>query len=235
MTTSSVSEAFSRLTTPLVADGCLRAGAPLRMAPEGIKPVVAGWRLAGPVRPARHAGSVDVFLEACGLAAPGDVLVIDNGGRRDEACIGDLTALEVRLAGLAGMVVWGCHRDGPEIADVGLPVFSYGSVPSGPRRLDPRPQGALDRAQFGDFEVAAGDFVFADADGAVFVPGASLDAVLEAAEAIARTERAQAKAIAAGRSLRSQLRFDDFLRRRAERPGLTLREHLREIGGAIEV
>ena len=54
-------------------------------------------------------------------------------------------------------------------------------------------------------------------------------------ETIARTERAQAKAIGAGLSLRSQLKFDEFLRRRAERPGLTLREHLREVGGAIEV
>ena len=235
MNASAVSEAFSRLTTPLVADGCLRVGAPLRMAPEGIRPVVAGWRLAGPVRPARHVGSVDVFLEACGLAAPGDVLVIDNGGRRDEACVGDLTALEVRLAGLAGMVVWGCHRDGPEIASIELPVFSYGSVASGPRRLDPRPGDALERALFGDSSVSAGDFVFADADGVVFVPGDSLDRVLEAAEKIARTERAQAKAIVGGRSLRSQLKFDEFLRRRRENPGWTLREHLREVGGAIEV
>ena len=44
--------------------------------------------------PARHYGSVDVFLEALSSAGPGDVLVIDNGGRTDEACIGDLVALE---------------------------------------------------------------------------------------------------------------------------------------------
>jgi regulator of RNase E activity RraA len=44
-------------------------------------PVAAGWRAAGRVRSARHAGSVDVFLEAVGVAQPGDVLVIDNGGR----------------------------------------------------------------------------------------------------------------------------------------------------------
>ena len=28
------------------------------------------------------------------MAAPGDVLVVDNGGRLDEACVGDLVALE---------------------------------------------------------------------------------------------------------------------------------------------
>jgi hypothetical protein len=38
------------------------------------------------VLPVRHYGSVDVFLEAFGRAQAGDVPVIDNGGRSDEAC-----------------------------------------------------------------------------------------------------------------------------------------------------
>lgn len=56
--------------------------------------------------PARHHGSVDVFLEALRRAEQGDVLVIDNGGRSDEACIGDLAVLEAEAAGLAGLVAW---------------------------------------------------------------------------------------------------------------------------------
>jgi regulator of RNase E activity RraA len=42
--------------------------------------VVPGSRLAGRVC-ARHAGSVDAFLEAFEMAAPGDVLVVDKGGQ----------------------------------------------------------------------------------------------------------------------------------------------------------
>jgi 4-hydroxy-4-methyl-2-oxoglutarate aldolase len=38
-------------------------------------------------------------------AEPGDVLVIDNGGRMDEGCIGDLTVLEAQASGLAGIAV----------------------------------------------------------------------------------------------------------------------------------
>lgn len=34
---------------------------------------------------------------------PGDVLVADNGGRLDEACVGDLVALEAQIMG--GQVV----------------------------------------------------------------------------------------------------------------------------------
>src|SRR5881397_3246706 len=98
---------FADLSTPLVADACLRNGVPLRAAPPGIGAVIPGHRIAGSALPAQHYGSVDVFLEAFSRAEPGDVLVVDNGGRSDEACVGDLTALEARAAGLAGMVVWG--------------------------------------------------------------------------------------------------------------------------------
>ena len=51
----------------------------------------------GRALPARHSGSVDVFLEAFTAAQPGDVLVVDNGGRVDEACVGDLTVLEAQV------------------------------------------------------------------------------------------------------------------------------------------
>ena len=100
-------EAFADLSTPLVADACLRCGVPLRAAHPGIRAVVAGQRIAGRVLPVRHYGSVDVFLEAFGQAESGDVLVVDNGGRSDEACVGDLAVLEAEAAGVAGLLVWG--------------------------------------------------------------------------------------------------------------------------------
>src|SRR5215469_17997305 len=109
MRAESVSSAFAKLSTPLIADAALRLKIPLRMSPPGIRPIIPNQRLAGPVLPVRHFGSVDVFLEAMQAAHPGDVLVIDNGGRTDEGCIGDLTVLEARATGLAGVVVWGTH------------------------------------------------------------------------------------------------------------------------------
>src|SRR6266540_5905315 len=101
-------KAFADLSTPLLADACVRSDVPLRAAPPGIGAVVPGHRIAGRALPARHYGSVDVFLEAFSRAEQGDVLVIDNGGRSDEACVGDLAVLEAEAAGLAGLVVWGC-------------------------------------------------------------------------------------------------------------------------------
>ncbi|WP_329492290.1 RraA family protein [Kitasatospora sp. NBC_01246] len=227
-------KAFAELSTPLVADACVRVGVGLRVAPAGVGPVVAGRRVAGRVLPVRHYGSVDVFLEAFGAAEPGDVLVVDNGGRVDEACLGDLAVLEAKAAGVAGVVVWGLHRDTPELVEIGLPLFSYGALPLGPLRLDEREPEALVTARFGTHLVSAGDVVFGDADGVLFVPAARVDEVLEVAGGIARTERAQAERIRSGDTLRRQTAFDDYLVRRAADPSYSFRQHLRRVGGAIE-
>ncbi|KJK57688.1 RraA family protein [Saccharothrix sp. ST-888] len=225
---------FATLTTAHVADACIRTRIPVRCAPAGLHAVVAGGRVAGRACPARHVGSVDIFLEAIEGSSPGDVLVVDNGGRLDEACVGDLVVLEAQSAGLDGIVIWGLHRDTADIRALGLPVFSLGATPTGPQRLDDRPEDALESVTVGDWTVSCEDLVLGDDDGVLLLPAARAEEVLALAERIRDTERRQAGRIHAGVPLRSQVHFDAYLAQRRQTPSLTFRDHLRSVGGAIE-
>ncbi|KQY22346.1 dimethylmenaquinone methyltransferase [Cellulomonas sp. Root485] len=224
---------FQDLTTAHVADACLRLGVTVRCAPPALRPVWAGSHVVGRARPVRHVGSVDVFLEALGHAEPGDVLVVDNEGRTDEACVGDLVALEVARAGLVGIVIWGLHRDTAQLRTIGLPVLSLGSCPNGPERLDPQAADALAWAGCGPHIVTGDDVVLADDDGVVFVPADRAAEVAAVAARIRDTEERQAERMQTGTTLREQTRFEEYLAAR-ERDGVTFRQHLRSLDAAIE-
>jgi regulator of RNase E activity RraA len=198
-----------------------------------LRAVVPGSRLAGRVCSARHAGSVDAFLEAFETAAPGDVLVVDNGGRLDEASACDLVALEAQAAGMEGMVIWGLHRDTADIRAIGLPVFNLGAIPTGPLRLDARAHDALASAVVGDWAVSCEDLVLGDDDGVLFLPSREAEEIFTLAETISDTEQHRAKRIRAGVSLRRQVQFRAYLAKREKTPSLSFREYLRTVGGAI--
>jgi 4-hydroxy-4-methyl-2-oxoglutarate aldolase len=224
-----------KLTGPHLADGCLRTGVPIRVAPAQIQPLQAGMECRGRALPVRHVGSIDVFFEVFERARAGDVLVIDNGGRTEEACIGDIVLLEARAAGIAGIVIWGLHRDAKELAEIGFPVFSMGALPTGPQRLHARPPDIFERANVGQHAITRDDVVVADANGVLFLPVDRLGAIVSAATAYRDTEARQLKAMREGRTYREQSRFTQYLAKRREHPAYGFRQHLKDIEAAGEV
>lgn len=222
-------------TTPFIADACVQLALPVRIGPPGMRCNVPGSKVAGPARPARHAGSVDVFLEAIAAASRGDVLVIDNGGRADEGCIGDLVVGEAHMSGIAATLCWGTHRDTTAILAIGARVWSLGTCPNGPLTLRPRGHEALISARLGSLLIGLDDYVLADDDGVVAVAAAELDRVVETARDIATREGAQAARLLKGELLKTQFDLDRYVARRNSDPSYTFREHLKSFGGAIEI
>ena len=224
-------------TTPFIADACAFLQLPVRLGPPHIRPIRSRTsKISGPVRPAKHAGSTDVFLEAIAASKRGEVLVIDNVGRLDEGCIGDLVAGEAHVAGLAGIVVYGAHRDTAAIEAIGIPVWSLGTCPAGPQELRTRSVHALEAASLGGHvTVTRDDFIFADIDGVVVVALAQLARILTAARDIAAREQAQATRLLNGERLRDQLQLDAYVTRRHAEPSYTFRDHIKSLGGAIEI
>jgi 4-hydroxy-4-methyl-2-oxoglutarate aldolase len=69
----------------------------------------------------------------------------------------------------------------------------------------------------------------------LFVAAGRVEETLRTARSIWETERRQAEAVQAGKLLRHQLRFDEYLVARDADPSYSFRDHLRRIGGAVEV
>ena len=169
------------------------------------------------------------------MAVSGDVLIIDNNGRLDEGCIGDLIAAEAQMSGLAGIIVDGAHRDGAAVRAIEIPVWSRGTSPNGPLEIRRRHVTALEAATCGATTVTREDAVFADEDGVLFVALAECPSVIAAAREIAEREQAQAARLLAGEPLREQLRLAEFVERRTQDPEYTFREHVKRLKAAIEV
>ncbi|MGH7661185.1 MAG: ribonuclease activity regulator RraA [Vulcanimicrobiaceae bacterium] len=113
-----------------------------------------------------------------------DVLVIDALGSLDGAVLGDMLAARVHARGAAGVIADGVIRDVDGIREIGLAVWARGTHAD----ANARALLAWDvdvAVACGGVLVQPGDYVVADADGAVVVPPQHLDATLLKAEEMA--------------------------------------------------
>jgi len=106
-------------------------------------------------------------VEAIDRCGPGDVLVIDAGGRAP-AVWGELATHSARNRGLAGVVVLGAIRDTRDVRAVGVPVFGRLVCP---HAGEPKGFGEIGvPLRVEGIECRPGDWVVADADGVAVVP-----------------------------------------------------------------
>lgn len=145
---------------------------------EKIRPLFPGVHVVGTAITVRLSdGDLEPIVPAVDLLQPGDVLVVDHGGRESLACWGELTSLAAKQRGCVGVVVDGAVANLAEIAGHGLPTFARGVAALGGRRLA-QGGGVNVPVQCGGVAVHPGDLVLADDDGIVIVPPPRLDDVL---------------------------------------------------------
>lgn len=144
-------------------------------------------------------GKVHLGIRAIEAARPGDVVVVDNGGRLDTSCWGGILANGAHLKGLAGVVVDGACRDVDDYVEIGFPVYARGAVVATARgRIMEESTNTM--IQFGGVQVRPGDGVLADRSGVVIIPQEHLEEVVAKAEGLFEKEEAMVADLKAGLS-----------------------------------
>ena len=121
------------------------------------------------------------------VASKGDVVVVDNGGRLNCATWGEFHGLACRQRGVAGVIIHGATRDGPEIRNSGLATFVRGLTPLTSKH-ELKTVSINEPVMLGDVEVHPGDIIFADETGIVVVPAAAKSAVWEKSRELLKAE-----------------------------------------------
>lgn len=142
-------------------------------------------------------------------AEPGDMLIIQANGDPHTGCVGEMLASSLAGRGGTGIVVDGCVRDVPKIKRIGLPVWSLGATPNYASQAGQFPWAYDVPINCGGALVLPGDIVIADDDGAVVVPLALAEDLLERSQVVNDWETFARMRIDAGGALSRYYPLDD--------------------------
>jgi 4-hydroxy-4-methyl-2-oxoglutarate aldolase len=192
---------LAQYSAATVSDALDRLGRPGSML--GIAPLFDGARLCGRAFTVRYVtagsppGTVGDYLDD---VAPGEVVVLDNGGRTDCTVWGDILTAMAADRGVGGTVIDGVCRDVQRALGAGYPLYSRGRfMRTGKDRVEVSDVGRP--VSVGGVQVRPGDLLLGDADGVVAVPRAVEDQVLEICAGIAEREDAIVADVLSGTSL----------------------------------
>lgn len=187
-------EAFAKVSTPNVSDAQHRGG-----AMDGLTPLQQGVKIAGPAVTVRtYPGDWAKPVEAIDACQPGDILVIDAGGR-PPAIWGELATESCLQKGLAGVVIDGAIRDVDAIRALGFPAWARHQCPNA---WEPKGFGEINTPiRCGGQAVRPGDWIVADDSGLVVVPQEKAQEVANRALDVFEGENRVRREIKAGSTL----------------------------------
>jgi regulator of RNase E activity RraA len=197
---------LARLDAACICD----AARTFRVMDPGIRPVFEGVKMIGIARTVHCRSDFLSVIKALQEAREDEVLVIDAEGD-NIAFAGEMFATEAQRKNLSGMVIDGGCRDVKQIRKIRFPVYA--------RYQTPKAGGAskIFKTQItvkcGGISVSPGDIVFGDDDGIVVMEKTEIEAVLEAAESIQKTEEKVMKKLEAKTSLFQLMNFSDHYER----------------------
>jgi len=197
-----VTTRLARLDSCAVSDALDKLG--LKGVAAGIQRVATDRRISGRVvtvkleaDDGRAVASRHLGTTAIEASQPGDVIVIEQRTGIDAASWGGNLSLAAQLRKISGVIVDGPVRDVDEAQGYDFPLFARSRTPHTARGRIVE-TGTNVSITVSDVTVSPGDFVVADGTGVVFVVAREIEAVLDAAEAVAARERAMVASLREG-------------------------------------
>ena len=195
-------ERLGRLDVASASDAMDKLGVPCGLL--GIHAVVPDKHICGRAFTVHYVpngvikGNVGDFLDD---VQPGQVVVIDNGGRLYCTVWGDIMTFVATTKGIAGTVIDGVCRDIPGIKENNYAIFSKSTyMVTGKDRVTVdyvnRP------VAISGVQVCPNDIILADDTGVVCLPDALAEKVADIAENIEKTEQAIIAEVKNGMSLK---------------------------------
>ncbi len=168
-------------------------------AVEGLRPVVDDARMAGPALTVwTYPGDWAKPVEAIDHAEPGQVLVIDSGGR-PPAVWGEKATMSAIQRKLGGVVIHGAIRDTMNIKKMKFPAFASSITPVAG---EPKGQGMIGvPINIGGCYIRTGDWIVGDDDGLVVVPQEKIVEVANRAQSVVERENREMSEIERGSTL----------------------------------
>ncbi|MFK2826102.1 ribonuclease E activity regulator RraA [Bacillus sp. B190/17] len=122
-------------------------------------------RFFGPISTVKVFEDNVLVKKALQTIPEGHVLVVDGGGSKRCALLGDRLGEIAEERKLAGVIINGCVRDTAELAQLNIGVLALGSHPLKSIKRGEGQEGIA--LQFGEVKWVPGHYVYADEDGVV--------------------------------------------------------------------
>ena len=201
---SELSQKLEMFYSGAVFDVLREMGHPDCLLPRSIRAIDPDTRVSGRVftmrgRPDNLISAHDslvAWTEFLTVAPSGDVVVCQP---QDDvrALLGELSAETLQFRGVKGYIVDGGSRDNAFLRRMGFPVFARFQTP---RDIVAawRPEAFGEPISIGQVLIRSGDYVVADIDGIVIIPGELAEKVITMVEKVMSTENLVRKAILDG-------------------------------------
>lgn len=147
------------------ADLCDEYSKELLVCQQEFKSYGKKGKFSGPISTVRVFEDNVLVKEALESIPEGNVLVVDGGGSKRCALMGDRLGEIAQSRNLAGVIIYGCVRDAVDLGSLETGILALGSNP-----LKSKKEGKGDRdipVTFGGIDWKPGDYVYADEDGVV--------------------------------------------------------------------